>query len=499
MAKISQALADRLFYAIKLIEQTRNWRIFDELVLGITDNKHEKQYDYLRDSMGTRENVLHAGNGWGKTDMFAKKHIYYILKHFLDGEKYKTCQTALTLEQARETKDRIMKMVFESPYLTEQGKIKNGRPDSWFVVNEKNFPLPEIEYCNNAVTHFRTTKNKAQAIEGKEYGYIGSDEVALELHIEHIREKVFLPRLRLWKDSQVDYAATPKGKNAYYRVAEAIKRAGGCVRGGSSFDNPYIDHELLNYIIENWNELKKDQVIYGKFIDNSMMPFAGRVEILFDENLELNDKILDGHYYYNGWDLARGRTTENDMTAGFRIDKTNFEQNRRATVTQYFQFQAPWTEAGRLNYIKEGQDFKFSTEGKIREEYKKVNNMGYIDCTGVGDTLFEMLRDKMHGVDFRGKKEKLIEHAQACIDGEVIKSPFIPQLADQMSTYMYEDKGLDTDALMAFVVAMQGLDIGGNKLLTYDYDEVFNPEKTRKSNVANVKTMIMRKNRESLI
>lgn len=475
---------------IEQVEKTGDFKIFDELILGVEldpEKIHHAQYEYLKDGMRTRENLLHAGNGWGKTDMFAKRHIYKILKHlFIKYDKpYKTCQAALTLDQCREVKDRIQMMVAKSPILK-----------GWFIEDEKNFPLPEIRYYKKYVTEFRTLKNKAQAMEGKEYGYIGADEVALERHLEHIREKVFLPRLRKYHDGQVDFAATPKGKNAYYRIMLAIKRAGGCVRGGSAFDNPHINHELLNYIIENWNELKKDQVIYGKFVDNSQLPFAGRTDKLFDENLELTDEVLAGRKYFEGWDLARGKTTENDMTFGYRVDCT---EKMNAYIVQKWSFQLPWTEQGRENYVKEGKIFADSTEGVIRREQAKHGNKGYLDSTGIGDTLYEMLRDKMYGVDFRGNKEKLIEHAQACIDVGAIRSPYIPELADQMGTYMYEDKDIDTDAIMAFVVLCQGLDIGRNKVVSYKYNEIFAKQGAKSTGKANIKNRFNRKSNNSLI
>lgn len=430
--------------SIKQIQVNHDWRMFDDLVLNNPDNRHIAQYKYLADSLTVKESVLHAGNGWGKTDIFAKKHIYKILSHLGDRKAYQTCQTALTLDQAIETQERIEEIVSKSPML-----------DGWFITKAVKHPLPEIRYFNQAKTIFRTTKNKAQAIEGKQFGYIGADEVAMEPHLEFIREKVFLPRIRRWRDSQVEYAATPKGKNAYFRVSQAVKRAGGCVCGGSSYDNPYIDHKLLDYITENWNDLKKKQIIEGQFIDNSLMPFAGRLDKLFNRDLELTEAIQKNHTYFEAWDLARGRTSENDMTFGYRIDSTQ----KPYLITQKWSFQLPWTEQGRQLLMDKGYKFDSSIEAKIRQKQKVHGGRGFVDSTGIGDTLSEMVQDIMQGVDFRGKKDKLIEHAQACIDQEAIKSPYIPELADQMSTYMIDDKDLDTDAIMAFVIGMKGVNI----------------------------------------
>lgn len=479
MENFQSKYAVLIFKAVELTIQKRDFRIFDELVLGKTDFKHIAQYQYLSDTFGNIENVLHAGNGWGKTEVFAKKHLFYICRHILDRSKYKTCQLALTLDQARITQDRIIKLVQESPILTNS---ETG--ESRFIKRITESNLPEIEYFNGSQTLFRTTKHKAQSIEGHEFGYIGVDEIALETEIEHIREKVVLPRIRMWKNAQVEYAATPKGKNSYYRVAESIKRAGGCVRGGSAFDNPYSNHDLWRYITRNWNQIKIDQIVYGKFVDTSTLPFAGRVEKLIDTDLDLTEHLEDGHKYYEAWDLARGQTTENDMTVGLRFD---FTDKQNAFITKDWSFQLPWTEKGRENLRKEGKVYTESIESKIRKEQAKHGGKGVIDSTGIGDTLSEMVRDIMQGVDFRGAKQKLIEHAQACIDVEVVKSPYIAQLVDQMSTYQLSDKGLDTDYIMAFVVGTQKLDIIKETVVNYSYDKMFIKKELSKNEGGNIK------------
>lgn len=222
------------------IEKEKDWEPFDRLVLGLAADKvsHSGQYDFLSNSI-FRENGLHPGNGWGKTSVIAKKHIYFILKHFADKDRYKTLNVAITQDQSELVQDEIARLVSQSPLLHHLGLVpQNG------VVK---FPHARIRYVNGAVTEFKTTKKKGESIEGKQYGYISADEIALEVYMEFIREKILLPRLRAWTDSQIDYSATPKGYTAFYRILEDIKRQGFYVRGGSSYENPHIDHTLLDY------------------------------------------------------------------------------------------------------------------------------------------------------------------------------------------------------------------------------------------------------------
>jgi hypothetical protein len=361
----------------------------------------------------------------------------------LSGVKYKTLNVAITQDQAELVQDEILRLVQNSKMLS-----------SWLIPKDGSvkFPHAKIRYSNGAITEFKTTKKKGESIEGKEYGYISVDEVALELYLEFIREKILLPRLRAWTDSQIDYGATPKGYTAFFRVLEIIKRNGGYIRGGSSYENPHIDHKLLDYFSKNWSQAKIDQIILGKFIDTAEMMFSSRVAILFDDALSFEDSCSRGRKYIEGWDLARGRKKTADQTVGFRIDKTD----KPAKVVKCWAFQLPWTERERENINAEMRTEKerSSVEREIRNAHYESQAEVLLDSTGVGDTLYGIVQDIAEPVDFRGgRKDLLLDHLQAVIDAGLIKAPFIPELADQMTIYQRDDTQLDTDYIMALAIA----------------------------------------------
>ncbi len=87
-------IAEIIQFAIRKIEDEKDWRPFEDLVLGKAFS-HDGQIEFLSKSV-SRENGLHPGNGWGKTSVLAKKHLKFILKHFTDGPKYKTLAVAIT-------------------------------------------------------------------------------------------------------------------------------------------------------------------------------------------------------------------------------------------------------------------------------------------------------------------------------------------------------------------------------------------------------------------
>jgi len=386
--------------------------------------------------------------------------LRFILQHYLDGEKYKTLNVAITQELSELVLERITGLIKNSHLL-----------GNWFCDLKRavvKHPYPYIKYKNGAMTEFKTTKRKGESIEGKEYGYISADEVALERHLEFIREKILLPRTRKWRDSQLDFYATPKGFNAYYRIKNDIERKGGYVRGGSSYENPFIDHALFDYLCSTWSKNKIDQIIKGKFIDTAEMMFAARVEKIFNNNLDLTDSIETGRKYIEGWDLARGRRGSlSDQTVGYRILLGKIPYN----ITKRWAFQLPWTEKGRENV--NSQAGKEIEKSSIEREIRKANYASgadvYMDSTGIGDTLWEMCMDIARPVDFRGgRKDIILDHLQAVIDAGLLKSPYIPELADEMTTYQRSDTGLDTDNLMALAVASSSIPVVRKKYGTVD-------------------------------
>ena len=451
---MNQAIVNIINFCLAKIQKERDWLPFCDLVLN--SKPHNGQLDFLRNSI-YRENVLHPGNGFGKTKILADKHLAFILKHWCDGHKYKTLNLAITGEQSELVQEEMVDRIHDAPMLRDWMIDKN---------SIKKFPIPKVVYTNGAVSEFKTTKRKGESVEGKEYGYISVDEIALERHLEFIRDKILLPRLRRYRDSQMDFSATPKGYTSFYRVMTDIKRKGGFVRGGTSYENPHIDHTLLDYQRSTWSEAKINQIILGKFIDTAEMMFASRIEKLFDDNLELGE-VEKGHKYLEGWDLARGRKGSiSDQTVGYRIDKF-FAPHR---IVKRWAFQKPWTEKERENILeKTGIDEGGSIEREIRSAHYASNADVSLDSTGVGDTLWGMVMDIASPVDFRGgRKDVLLDHLQAVLDAGMVQSPFIPELADEMTIYQREDKNLDTDNIMALAIACSSIEVRTSTIGTID-------------------------------
>ncbi|MCK4454430.1 hypothetical protein KAU51_03810, partial [Candidatus Parcubacteria bacterium] len=133
-------------------------------------------------------------------------------------------------------------------------------------------------------------------------------------------------------------------------------------------------------------------------------------------------------------------------------------------------FQKPWTEKERENILeKTGIDEGGSIEREIRSAHYASNADVSLDSTGVGDTLWGMVMDIASPVDFRGgRKDVLLDHLQAVLDAGMVQSPFIPELADEMTIYQREDKNLDTDNIMALAIACSSIEVETSTIGTVD-------------------------------
>ena len=139
-------------------------------------------------------------------------------------------------------------------------------------------------------------------------------------------------------------------------------------------------------------------------------------------------------------------------------------------IVKRWAFQLPWTEKERENInVEAGVELeKSSIEREIRRAHYESNADVYLDSTGVGDTLYGMVQDIARPVDFRGgRKDEILDHLQAVIDAGFLKSPFIPELTDEMTIYQREDKNLDTDNIMALAIASTAI-----KIKNQDYGSV---------------------------
>jgi hypothetical protein len=285
------------------------------------------------------------------------------------------------------------------------------------------------------------------------------------------------------------------------------------VQVGSMFENPHgVPHEeIMQMVMENPAEVSA-QVIFGKYVESSGLVFTGEtIQMMIDRSLSrvTGDRWFDSavreealtipyhqrsRRFHTGIDLAR----QTDYTVLSVIDT----QTRPARLIYYRRLnRVPWesiyTEIGRVVSVYGSSALADSTGMggdvvmdalenrlycRVHDQTRMIGGGGCTDkrgrfAGGCGPESWVQLSN-VEGYNFSGTtKKQLVEHLRNVLQigyrygseqpfGH-LRVPPIVQLEEEMSFYIWDDKGLETDTLMSLALAVwQGLeDAPGNVLV----------------------------------
>lgn len=287
--------------------------------------------------------------------------------------------------------------------------------------------------------------------------------------------------------------STPKGRaNLFYRIFESPpdpKKPDVNMMGFRTFSyawwdvptyNPYYDqykaatsaHEKKQWIEKaktgewylserpKYTDLQWRQEFEGAFDANVGSVFSTRqLEKAFWKNknwlVETEDPKgvfdewwttprEDGHDYFTGIDLGR----KNDATVLITYDITHSP----ARMVDY-----KYVEPGRADWEL--------LERAIRQHLVFWNGEAYHDGTGVGDALTEALYGLSEPIAFtKSTKQRIIESMQHAFDKKLVRIPKIRRLYHEHQRYIWDDKDIVQDTVMANGLAILGF---------YEPDEAF--------------------------
>lgn len=214
------------------------------------------------------------------------------------------------------------------------------------------------------------------------------------------------------KHAKVRIVGTPKGKNTFeslYRRYPHYTFTG--------FDSPFWTDEELGEAKATMTEEAYRQEIMAEFIDGAGAVFRNIAQNVSGELLE---EPIEGHRYALASDIAKHQ----DFTVIFIGDLTE----RRVVYHE------------RFNQIDWGLQ-----KSRIINAYHKFNcHSGIIDATGVGDAVFDDLRNE--GLDLEGfkftatTKQELVSNLSIAMDNQTLSYPAIPELIDELEIYAYEQR-----------------------------------------------------------
>jgi len=380
-----RAAADPLFFAGNILQSSL----------------HSGQTNWLVRAK-KRENLLHAGNRWGKGEIQAIKFLHRALFQPI-GDKpnkgtYHLANVSITQNQAEIVFRKILR------------QIKSHRFLEFLVKEQKRTPFPTLMLANGSEITARTTQRRGEYLLGEGYDFINFDEAAFDPAGDYVADKVLALRLAD-RGGMLDFTSTPKGRNWFYRLAEKLKRNPkiAYVQGGDTRDNRFISQEFIEEKIKSWPENLIRQNIAGEFVEEmESLLSESEIQAAIDASTGLSPPKA-GRRYAAGWDLGR----KISFTAGAILDVTEkpyqlvaFERFRHRSWEQVFQ--------------------------TIRQKKKEYGGPVIIDATGLGDVVLGELADiKPIGFTFNNKtKNELLLNFKRAHEKKEIAYPYLEQWED---------------------------------------------------------------------
>lgn len=294
---------------------------------------------------------------------------------------------------------------------------------------------------------FRSADNP-ENIEGFEYDEWFLNEAGIILKNEYLYNNAIKPMLWTKKTHGV-IGGTPKGKGLfeqlYQRGIDPAQENYASFRF-SSFDNPYIPHDIIMQDMKDMPERVVKQEIYAEFLDDTGVVFRGVRDIAV---LEPEEQKMD-HLYVIGCDLAKVQ------------DYTVLTVYDRKTNNQVYQV--------RFNQL----EWPFQ-KSRIRELSMKFNRaLVMIDSTGLGEPIYEdLVRSGVPctPIHFTNEmKKQMIEKLSNWIELKNIKMLNLEETVQEFNsfTYDYSEKtgrviygappGFHDDIVFSHALAIWGLE-----------------------------------------
>ena len=272
-----------------------------------------------------------------------------LITEALEG-KYKQ---ALWVDTINSNIDRYIERYFV-PYLLKLPKTMwNWRKVAKMIV------------INDSIIDFRSA-DIPESIEGFGYDKFFLNEAGIILKDEYLYQNAIRPMLWEYPKCRGVIGGTPKGRGLFYELyqrGENKEQKDYKAFKFTTFDNPYLNSELIKEEIKTMPEKVCRQEVYGEFLEGSGLVFDDIGSIMTSKP----QKPQRSEVYCIGVDLAR---TE-DFTA---ISVFNRKKNNQV----YFY------RARNENWESQMQRIEM-----VSKSYN--NSIVYIDATGLGNPIVEEL------------------------------------------------------------------------------------------------------------
>jgi hypothetical protein len=318
-----------------------------------------------------------------------------------------------------------------------------------------------------AEAQFRTTEDKARALQGRRAHGITFDEAAFEIHLKAVLNEVLSMRL-VSTGGPLIIVSTPNGINDYFEIVEAVKDNGSLVPDtdeqvwttddgqavvlSTVADN--VGYGLLAEEVERkereLDPATKEQQLRGAFLEPSEAFFVPQADIR-KAFRPINEYVapMAGHVYIIFWDPS----IASDPMAGYVLDVTR----KPWRLVQEVYERKPSGFASLISQMYGIHAQRASAFDQIRG--KSAALTGY-DETGMGGKIIaESLSGitPRRGLDFSGlgriKMDVLVNLRAALLRGDILMPDGLHGLKRELLSYRLDDKRILNDRVIALAGA----------------------------------------------
>ena len=274
----------------------------------------------------------------------------------------------------------------------------------------------KIVTINGAYIDFRSA-DTPETMEGFGYDKAFINEAGIVLRDEYLWNNAIQPMFWDYPNASIVIGGTPKGKGKFFELCERGKDPAQKQYDFftfTSFDNPFISHDVIKQDMESMPQRVIDQEIYAKFLDDTGIVFRGFMDIM---DASPNGPI-PGHVYVMGVDVAKVQ----DFTVLAIYDTINNKQVYQARFN-------------KLDWPMQRQ--------RIQSTAKHYNNASIvIDATGVGDPIADDLARFSLPVDpikfTNDQKRMMVEKLANWIELKRVHMINIPETVREFTNFTYD-------------------------------------------------------------
>lgn len=337
------------------------------------------------------------------------------------------------------------------------------------LIEQINFDgqYPGFKMWNGSEIHFRTSDEKAKALQGVVANGISFDEAAFEDHLNHILNQAVKMRL-ISTGGPLWLVSTPNGINDYYEIVQAMLAAGHQTFHERVWEAPQkkwaliwshitdnlgygLTQEDIDFMEEDVDQATKEQQLRGAFlvaVDAFFVPVE-EMRRAWAPGLRDRDRPRNNHKYVIFWDLS----VSADPTVCIVLDVTRkpwrgvyFERwekpmGVRRLIPEMFRVHAEWNT-------------KTSNEG-----FAPRAITGF-DATSMGGVMIKQELERLtpkRPLNFAGKvKINALTNARTALGKRdvVLPGTWI-RLQREVLGYRLDDKHLVQDCVMTLAGALQ--------------------------------------------